>query len=52
MKTAYAVKGHSCDEDADDDAPGDSAGKPAEANPGAAKPAGGAAGQTGTQKPQ
>ena len=52
VKTAYAVKGHSCDEDADDDAPGDSAGKPAEANPGAAKPAGGAAGQTGTQKPQ
>jgi tetratricopeptide (TPR) repeat protein len=52
VKTAYAVKGHSCDEDADDDAPGDSGAKPAEANPGAAKPAGGAAGQTGTQKPQ
>jgi hypothetical protein len=51
VKTAYAVKGHSCDEDADDDSPG-GAGKPAGANPGAAKPEGGRAGQTGTAKPQ
>jgi len=28
VKTAYAVKGHSCDEDADDEAPGNGAGKP------------------------
>jgi tetratricopeptide (TPR) repeat protein len=47
VKTAYAVKGHSCDEDADDDAP--SAGP---AKPGGATPQTGAAGQTGTQKPQ
>jgi hypothetical protein len=52
VKTAYAVRGHSCDEDADDDSPGDSAGKPAGAKPEAAKPEGGPAGQTGTAKPQ
>ena len=46
VKTAYAVRGHSCDEDADDDAPG--AGP---AKPGSATPQTGAAGQTGTQKP-
>jgi hypothetical protein len=42
VKTAYAVRGHSCDEDADDEVPG--------AAP--AKPDSGAAGQNGTQKPQ
>ncbi|MGD0903474.1 MAG: hypothetical protein ABR924_11095 [Terracidiphilus sp.] len=52
VKAAYAVKGHSCDEDADDDSPGDGASKPAGANPGTAKPAGGPAGQTGAAKPQ
>ena len=51
VKTAYSVRGHSCDEDADDDAPG-GASKPAGANPGAAKPEGGSAAQTGTAKPQ
>jgi tetratricopeptide (TPR) repeat protein len=40
VKAAYAVKGHSCDEDADDDAP-----------PGTAKPVG-ATPASGTQKPQ
>jgi tetratricopeptide (TPR) repeat protein len=38
VKSAYAVKGHSCDEDADDDAPGGSAAKPGGAKPEAAKP--------------
>jgi tetratricopeptide (TPR) repeat protein len=52
VKTAYAVRGHSCDEDADDDSPGDGAGKPQGAKPEAAKPEGGPAGQTGTAKPQ
>ncbi|MDR3774289.1 MAG: hypothetical protein P4L26_13120 [Terracidiphilus sp.] len=42
VKAAYAVRGHSCDEDADEDAPG---GKPAGTQP----PAGAA---TGTAKPQ
>jgi tetratricopeptide (TPR) repeat protein len=41
VKTPYAVKGHSCDEDADDD-PGDSP----------AKPAAPQAGPVGNQKPQ
>ncbi|MGA2539548.1 MAG: hypothetical protein ABSF53_26310 [Terracidiphilus sp.] len=41
VKTAYAVKGHSCDDDADDDTPGAAAVKP-----------GNSAGQPGTQKPQ
>jgi tetratricopeptide (TPR) repeat protein len=39
VKTAYAVKGHSCDEDADEDVPG-------------AKPDTGVSGQNGTAKPQ
>jgi tetratricopeptide (TPR) repeat protein len=52
VKTAYAVRGHSCDEDADDDSPGSGAGKPAGAKPGAAKPEGGPAGQAGTAKPR
>ena len=52
VKAAYAVRGHSCDEDADDDSPSDGEGKPAGGQPQAAKPAGGAAGQTGTKKPQ
>ena len=42
VKAAYAVKGHSCDEDADDDAPGTGAGKPDA----------GSTGQTGLPKPQ
>jgi tetratricopeptide (TPR) repeat protein len=46
VKTAYAVKGHSCEEDADDE-PGPGAGKPD-----ASKPAGGTSGQTGPAKPQ
>jgi tetratricopeptide (TPR) repeat protein len=45
VKAAYAVKGHSCDEDADDDSSG--AGKPE-----TAKPETGPAGQTGTPQPQ
>jgi hypothetical protein len=52
VKTAYAVRGHSCDEDADDDAPGGGAGKPAGAKQEAAKPEGGPAGQAGTAKPR
>jgi tetratricopeptide (TPR) repeat protein len=47
VKAAYAVKGHSCDEDADDDSPGAGPEKP-----GGATPQTGAAGQTGTQQPQ
>ena len=42
VKTAYAVKGHSCDEDAEDEPPA----------AGPAKPEAGSAGQTGTRKPQ
>jgi tetratricopeptide (TPR) repeat protein len=45
VKTAYAVKGHSCEDDADDDAPADQPAKPA----GTAAPAGPAG---GVQKPQ
>jgi hypothetical protein len=45
VKTAYAVRGHSCDEDADDESPGDGAAKPDASKPGAA-------GHIGTQKPQ
>jgi tetratricopeptide (TPR) repeat protein len=41
VKTAYAVKGHSCDDDADDDSPGAAAVKP-----------GNSTAQPGTQKPQ
>jgi tetratricopeptide (TPR) repeat protein len=41
VKTAYAVKGHSCDEDADDTPGAD-----------APRPGAGAVGQTGTPKPQ
>jgi len=46
LKTAYVVRGHSCDEDAEDDSSGDGSGKPD-----AAKPATGSPVQTGTQKP-
>jgi len=46
LKTAYVVRGHSCDEDAEDDSSGDGSGKPD-----AAKPATGSTVQTGTQKP-
>jgi tetratricopeptide (TPR) repeat protein len=42
VKAAYAVKGHSCEEDSDDDPPGDGPPKPPLAGPG----------QSGTQKPQ
>ena len=42
VKAAYAVRGHSCDEDAEDSTPA----------AGPAKPEAGSAGQTGTQKPQ
>ena len=47
VKTAYAVKGHSCEEDADDNAPGSA--KPDPATPQAAPAAGPA---NGNQKPQ
>ena len=47
IKTAFAVKGHSCDEDAEDDSSGDGAVKPA-----GAKPEARSAGQTGPEKPQ
>jgi tetratricopeptide (TPR) repeat protein len=46
VKAAYAVRGHSCDEDAEDDSSGGGSGKPD-----AAKPATGSTVQTGTQKP-
>jgi tetratricopeptide (TPR) repeat protein len=46
VKAAYAVKGHSCEDDADDNAPADQPAKPA----GTAPPVGPAAG--GVQKPQ
>ena len=52
VKTAYAVRGHSCDEDADDDSPGGGASKPAGVKPGTAKPGGGPVGQAGTAKPR
>jgi hypothetical protein len=42
VKMAYAVNGHSCDEDAADDAPGDAPQKPAAES----------TGQSGAQKPQ
>jgi tetratricopeptide (TPR) repeat protein len=47
VKAAYAVNGHTCDEDADDDSPAAPPSKP-----GGASPQTGSAGQTGTQKPQ
>jgi hypothetical protein len=46
VKAAYAVKGHSCEDDADDDAPADQPAKPA----GTAPPMSPTAG--GVQKPQ
>jgi hypothetical protein len=48
VKAAYAVKGHSCDEDADDNAPPEGSEKPAGATP----QAGGAGSQPAAQKPQ
>ena len=45
VKAAYAVKGHSCDEDADDDAPGAGGAAKPNAPPSSTGPA-------GTQKPQ
>jgi hypothetical protein len=45
IKAAYAVKGHSCDEDADDSAPGDGPVKPA-------APASSPGAKTGKQTPQ
>jgi tetratricopeptide (TPR) repeat protein len=47
VKAAYAVKGHSCDEDAEDDAPGSGTAKPD-----ATAPAAGATGTPATPKPQ
>ena len=47
VKTAYAVHGHSCDEDADSDSPDGSASKPAGAKPGVVP-----AVQSGTKTPQ
>jgi tetratricopeptide (TPR) repeat protein len=47
VKTAYAVKGHSCDDDADDDQPSATPSKP-----NAAAPAGGSAASPGSQKPE
>jgi tetratricopeptide (TPR) repeat protein len=47
VKTAYAVKGHSCDDDADDDQPSANPAKP-----NAATPAGGSAASPGSQKPE
>jgi hypothetical protein len=47
VKAAYAVKGHRCDDDADDDAPPAGAGKP-----NAAVPPANSAVPAGTQKPQ
>jgi len=47
VKAAYAVNGHTCDDDADDDAPGATPDKPA-----AATPQTGPASQSGAQKPQ
>jgi tetratricopeptide (TPR) repeat protein len=49
VKAAYAVNGHSCDEDADDDAPPPAV---APAKPASASPQAGSAAQTETQKPQ
>ena len=47
VKAAYAVKGHSCEEDAENDAPGAGPVKGAGEKPGTGYP-----GQNGTQKPQ
>jgi len=47
VKTAYAVKGHSCEEDADEDAPGAGEAKPAGSGQAAGTPA-----QKLTPKPQ
>jgi hypothetical protein len=49
VRTAYAVRGHSCDEDADD-SPG--AGKPDGAKPATAKPEAVPSGQSGSTKQQ
>jgi len=43
VKNAYSVNGHTCEEDADEDAP--------QGKPGDAKPGSGVAGQNGTPKP-
>jgi tetratricopeptide (TPR) repeat protein len=47
VKAAYAVKGHSCDEDSEDDAPG-----PGAAKPGTATPPARSTGTSGAPKPQ
>jgi hypothetical protein len=49
VKTAYAVKGHSCDEDAGDDTPAPATG-PAQARPQPDKPE--AAWPNGSEKPK
>ena len=50
VKTAYAINGHSCDEDADDDSPGPAPARPQPSKPQTDKP--GASGPNGTEKPQ
>jgi hypothetical protein len=52
VKTAFSVKGHSCDEDAEDDPSGSGSGGSGTAKPAGTGPGAGTAGQTGTQKPQ
>lgn len=60
VKSAFAVKGHTCDEDAQDDSSGSadpgpdgsSPAKPSLAKPAATGPGTGSAGQSGTAKPQ
>jgi hypothetical protein len=47
VKTAYAVHGHSCDEDADSDSPEAAPNKPDASKPGVAPP-----GQGATKTPQ
>jgi hypothetical protein len=50
VKAAYAVRGHSCSEDADSDSPGSARGPASGSAP--ARPEAGPAAENGTQKPQ
>jgi hypothetical protein len=50
VKAAYAVRGHSCSEDADSDSPGSAPGPASGSAP--ARPEAGPAAENGTQKPQ
>jgi tetratricopeptide (TPR) repeat protein len=52
VKTAYAVRGHSCDEDADGDSPAAAPGKPDGAKPDGGKPGVAPAGQSVIKTPQ